>query len=127
MFFLHRGYLAFLAPVKPLNLAVVPELGDVVGGRLDPQHDPELVVHLDGHCTHLVLDSRAENACVEVVAYLALVVSVELFLPQEGGDVLRFDGEDGGTHQSYRRVGSRSACLLNTISVAYSACMMLHL
>ena len=96
----HRGNLALPTPVIALDFSIVPELGDIVGGCFNPQDDPELVVHLNGDRTHMVLDSRAKNACVEVVAHFALVVSME-FLPQEGGDVLRFDGVDGCAHQRF--------------------------
>ena len=71
------------------------ELRDVVGRGLDPEDESELVVHLDGSSAHMVLDPCSLNAGVEVVAQVALVVGVQL-PAQEGGDILRFDGVNGG-------------------------------
>jgi hypothetical protein len=47
-----------------------------------------------------VLDSRSENAGIEVVSHVALVVAVELSA-QKGGDVLRFHGVDGGANEGF--------------------------
>jgi len=47
-----------------------------------------------------VLDSRSENAGIEVVSHVALGVTVELSA-QEGGDVLRFHGVDGGVNERF--------------------------
>jgi len=55
----------------------------MLAGRDTPQDDPELIVHLDGDRTHMALDSRTENSCIEFVANFILVVPVE-FMPQAG-------------------------------------------
>jgi hypothetical protein len=47
-----------------------------------------------------VLDSRSENAGIEVVSHVALVVAVELSA-QKGGDVLRFHRVDGGANEQF--------------------------
>ncbi len=82
--------------VPVYNLAAVLEESDVVGGRLDTQDDPQLVVHLDRHPAHVVLDAGVEvlDAGVEIIADLGLHVPVQL-LAQEGRHVARLDGVDG--------------------------------
>ena len=56
------------------------EKRDVVGGRLDAQHDPVLVVHFDGGLSHVVFDAGSLNAGVKVIAHVILVVAVEEFV-----------------------------------------------
>ncbi len=60
--------MAFAVPV--FHLAVVLEKSDIVGCGFDPQDAAELVVHLDGCGPHVVTNSRAQDACIEVVAGL---------------------------------------------------------
>jgi hypothetical protein len=79
-------------------LAVVLEEGDIHHRGLDPQDQPELVVHLDRHRPHGVLDARSLNARIEPVTHLILVVAVQ-FPAQESGDVVRFHRVDGGPRQ----------------------------
>ncbi|MBT9163071.1 MAG: hypothetical protein DDT27_01640 [Dehalococcoidia bacterium] len=73
-----------------VNLTVVLELGNIVYRGFDSENETELVIHLDGECTHVVFYPRSENAGIEVISHFALVVPVE-FPPQEGGDVIRLD------------------------------------
>ena len=80
------------------HLAAVFEESDVVGGRLDAQDEPQLVVHLDRHPTHMVLDAGALDAGVKVVADLGLHVSSEL-MAQERRHVVRLDSVDRRARQ----------------------------
>ena len=50
-------------------LAVVLEKGDIHHRGFDPQDQPELVVHLDRHRPHGVLDARPLDARIEPVAH----------------------------------------------------------
>ncbi len=76
-------------------LAVVLEKGQVVDRGFDAQDEAELVVELEGNRPHGVFDPRAFDADVETVAHLAFELRHQL-LAQEGGDVVRLDGVDGG-------------------------------
>ena len=77
---------------------MVSEERHVVGGGLDAQDQSQLVIHLDGNPTHVVLDSGPFDAGVEVVADLPLVVAVEP-APQERRDMLGLDCVDGGSDE----------------------------
>jgi len=59
---------------------------------------PKTVVHLDRGGPHVVLDPRALNPGIEVVAQFALEVAVQL-PPQEGGHVVSLHRTDRGPHQ----------------------------
>ena len=52
------------------------EEGHIVDGGLDTQNDAELVVHLDGNRSHLMLDAAAQQADIEAIAHIALVVAM---------------------------------------------------
>ena len=94
----HGGPFSGGLSVTMADLPDTLEVGDIIGGSLDTQDDTVFVVHLETHCTHLVLDPGALDTGVEGVAHFALVEGRE-FPSQKGGDVLRFDGVDGGTDQ----------------------------
>ena len=94
--------------VPMMYLAVVLEEGNVVGSSFDAQDDVELVVHLDCDRPHLMLEAGTEPANVEAVAHLSLVVAVQ-FASQEGGNILRLDGQDQGFQKM--RVEGLQRCL----------------
>ena len=83
-----------------LNLPVDLELGDVIDGGFNPEHQTEFVVHLDGGVLHLMLDSRTENSGIEVIPHFPLIQGMQL-LPEKRGDILRFDGVHGGPNQRF--------------------------
>jgi hypothetical protein len=59
---LHRRPFHDARPVTLFYLAAVPEKGNIVARGLDPQDEPELVVHFDGNRTHVVFDPGALDA-----------------------------------------------------------------
>ena len=95
----HGSELEFRGPVAMFHRAVVLEKGHVIGGAFHTPDQAELVVELDGHGPHMMLDARALNAGVEVVADLPLVGGSQ-FASQESDDVLRLDGLNGGVSDS---------------------------
>ena len=55
-----------------------------------------------------MLDSGSENAGVEVVTHVVLIVAMQLS-PKEGGDILRLHGVDGGANERF--IKSLQVCL----------------
>lgn len=96
----HGGNLLDLASVSPVDLPVVPELRNVVRRGLDAQNEPELVIHLDGECTHTVLYFGSLDAGVKFVSHFALVIPME-FRSQESGDILGFYRVNGATDKGF--------------------------
>lgn len=96
--FLHRRELEAGASVAVCYLAVVFEKREVGGGRLNAQHDAVFIVHFYRGLSHVVSNTGALDAGVEIVAHLVLVVSVEL-ASEKGGNVVGFDGVSGGANQ----------------------------
>lgn len=90
----HGSELKCRCAVAMFHRAVVLEKGHVIGGAFHASDDAELVVELDSHRSHVVLDARALDAGVEVVANLPLVVGGQL-ASKESDDVLRLDSMDG--------------------------------
>ncbi len=78
--------------------AVVFEEGDVIDGGLDSKNETELIVHFNGNGTHAVFDPGSLDSCVEVIAHLTFIFIVKLS-SEEGCDVVRLDGVDGGAGQ----------------------------
>lgn len=78
--------------------ATVFKKGEIVGGRFDAENVAKLVVHFDGSWTHVMFDTSAFNASMEVISEIALVEWGKLFA-KEGGDVISFDGVDSSTHE----------------------------
>src|SRR5512139_2127345 len=89
------GELELRGPVPVFHRTVVGEKGDIVRRALDPGDEPELVVELEGGRAHVVLDPGALDPGREVIPQFILVPAGEL-APQEGGDVVRLHGVDGG-------------------------------
>ena len=77
MVLLHLGPSHAAGTIFVSYLAVVLEEGDVHHRGFDPQDQPELVVHLDRHRPHGVLDARPLDARIKPVAPLVLVVAVQ--------------------------------------------------
>ena len=96
--FLHRRELSGGSPVAVYYLAVVFEKGDVVGRRLDTQHDAVFVVHFYCGLSHVVFDTGSLDTCVKIVAYLTLVICVEIS-SEKRSDVVGFDGVGSGANQ----------------------------
>jgi hypothetical protein len=92
--FLKRRELVGLRPVAVYYLAVVFEKGDVVGCRLDTQHNAMLIVHLNGGGAHKVFDASALNAGMKIVAEFVLE-SLGEFASEEGRNMVGFDGMNG--------------------------------
>lgn len=95
---LHASVLPARGTITMVDFPEVAEVTDIVDGGFDTQDDAELIVHLYSDRTHVVLYSRPENAGVKLVAHFALVIPME-FLPQESGDILRFNRVDRCTYQ----------------------------
>ena len=95
---LHGGELGLSGVIPVFHHPVVAKEGDVVDRRLDAQDQALLVVELDGHWPHVVLETGALDPSVEVVAEFIPVVAGEL-APEEGGDVVRLDRVDGSADQ----------------------------
>ena len=93
--FLHWRPLGRRSTTPVLNLAVLFEEGDIRRGGFDAQDNVELVVHLDGDGTHLMLDTRTQKTHVEAIAHFSLVVAVQL-ATQERGNIGWFDSLDQG-------------------------------
>jgi hypothetical protein len=94
--FLQRGILHFPAAISVFYLPVVFEKADIIDGRLNTQNDPHLVIHLNRHWPHMMLDSSPFDSSVKIIADLSLIGPVEL-PSQEGRHLLGFDGVDRGT------------------------------
>ena len=106
------------------HLPVVLEKSDIIAGRLDPQDEGKLVIHLDRRRSHVVLDPRSFDPGVKVVADLPLVI-VREFSAQEGGDVLTLDCVDGGPDErlvDWLQFGLSAEDQI----VAYSICIKLQ-
>ena len=63
--------------VALFHLPVVLEKRDVVGRGFDPEYQTELVVHLDRHGAHLVLQARAQPAFGQAIAQFILVIAMQ--------------------------------------------------
>ena len=94
------GELETGSSVAMFHRAVVREKGDVVGGGFNAQDDAEFVVEFERSGSHVVFDARAFDAGVEMVADLALIMAVK-FSSQESGDLISFDGVDGGADNGF--------------------------
>jgi len=90
----HGSKLKCGSSVAMFHRAVVFEKGDVIGGAFHAADDAELIVELDRHRPHVVPDTCALDAGVEVVADLPLVGSGQL-ASEESDNVLRLDSMDG--------------------------------
>lgn len=73
---------------------MVLEKGRVVDGCLDAKNKAELVIHLDGHRSHVMLDAGSFDTSTEVVAQFILVMAGE-FTSEECGYLVWFYGMDG--------------------------------
>ena len=96
--FTQRGQLNRGGSVAMFHLPVVFKKGNIVNRGLDTQHQAVLVVHLDGHRSHVMFDTRSHDACAEVVAYFVLIIAIE-FTTQKSGDVIRFNRMNRGAYQ----------------------------
>jgi hypothetical protein len=88
-----RRALHFVGAVPMFHFAVVLKKGQVVDGGFNPQHQAVLVVHFDGHRSHVMLNPCTLNAGGEVIAHFILIISMQAS-SQKGGDVVGLDGMD---------------------------------
>ena len=88
-----------MTAIAVFHRPVVFEERHVLGRTLHAADEPEFVVALDRHRAQVVLDARAVEPGLEVVAHFPLVGAGQL-APQEGRHVLGLDGVD-------RREGER--------------------
>lgn len=98
--FLERREFVGLAPIAVYHLSVVFEKRDVVGGRLDTQHDAVFVVHFDCGLSHVVFDAGALDAGMKVVAEFVLKAFGK-FASEKHGHLFGFHGVDGGTDEFF--------------------------
>ena len=94
--FFQRGILHFPGTISVFYLPVVFEKTYIVDGRLNTQNDPQLVIQLNRHWPHVMLDPGPFDSSMEIIADLSLIGPVEL-PSQEGRYLLGFDGVDRGT------------------------------
>src|SRR5579883_647041 len=87
---LQRGEFAGAATFAMFHLAVVLEKGHVVHGRLDPEHQADLVVHLHLRLPQTMLDAGALDPGLETRSDFLGELRGDLFA-EEGGDLLSFD------------------------------------
>jgi len=73
--------------------SVVLESGDVVGGGLDAQDEPEFVVDLDPRCAKTMLDAGAFDAGGKLTANFLGQLGCDL-MAEKSGDVFGFDRQD---------------------------------
>ena len=90
----HRSELEFRGTVAMFHRAVVLEKGHVISGAFGTPDKTKLIIELDSHGPHVMLDARALDSSMEVVTDLPLVGGGQ-FASQESDDVLRLDGVDG--------------------------------
>jgi len=95
---LHRREFGLSGAVAMFHPAVVTKERDVVDGRLDAQDQGLLIIELEGHRSHVVLQTGPFDPRMDVIAQLILVVPGEL-AAQKGSDVIRLDRVDGRTDQ----------------------------
>jgi hypothetical protein len=88
-----RRILHFVSAVPMFHPAVVLKKGQVVDGGFDPQHQAVLVVHFDGHRSHVMFNPCSLDTGVEVIAHFILIVSMQAS-SQKGGNVVGLDGMD---------------------------------
>ena len=91
---LHRRDFLLFRAVSVFYRPVVPEKGNVVCRRLYAKDEALLIVHLDGHGAHMMLDARPLDAGMEVIAELILVAAVQL-APKESRDIVALHGMYG--------------------------------
>jgi hypothetical protein len=94
--FLQRGILHFPGAIPVFHLPAVFEKAHIVDGRLNTQDDPQLVIHLNRHGPHVMLNPSPFDSSMEIIADLSLIGPVE-FPSQEGRYLLGFDRVDRGT------------------------------
>ncbi|MEW5958858.1 MAG: hypothetical protein AB1801_14090 [Chloroflexota bacterium] len=63
--------------IPMLNLPALLKEGDIVNRSFNPQENIELVIQLDGHRFHLVLQASAQPTLVELITQLILVIAVQ--------------------------------------------------
>ena len=80
--------------VPVFHLPVVLEKGDIVGRRLNPQHDPVLVIHLYCYPAHMMLDACALDSGRKIVADLVFIATVR-FAAKKRGYLIRLDTVNG--------------------------------
>jgi hypothetical protein len=93
-----RRKLRFAGAVAMFHPAVVFEKGNVVDRCFDTQHEAVLVVHFYCRRPHVMFNACSLYAGVEVIAHLALIMTVQ-FSSQKGGDIVGLDGMHGRSDQ----------------------------
>ena len=89
---LQRGEFAGAATFAMFHRAVVLEKGHVVHGRLDPEHQADLVIHLHLRLLQTMLDAGALDTGLETRSDFLGELRGN-FLVEEGGDLLSLDCE----------------------------------
>src|SRR5262249_43667635 len=85
--------------ISVFHLSVVLEKTHIIGRRFDAKYEAELVVHLDRHRSHVVLDPRSLDARAKVIAEFILIMPCE-FATEKRRDMVCFDGMNGCPSQS---------------------------
>lgn len=89
--FLHRRPFNLTGMIPVVDTSEILEERHIVHRCFDAQDALPLVVHLDRHRAHRVFDAGAFGPDIEVVPHFTEIPRVQL-CPEEGGDILRFDG-----------------------------------
>jgi len=91
--FFQWGLFHLPSPVPMFHLPVVFEETHIIDGCLDPQKNPQLIIHLNRNGTHVMLDPSPFDSRVEVIADLPLIGPMQ-FSSQERSHLLGLDRMD---------------------------------
>ncbi len=88
--FLQHGILHFPGAIPVFHLPAVFKKAYIVDRRLNTQNDPQFVIHLNRHGSHVMIDPGPFDSGMKIIAHLSLIGPVKL-PSQEGCDLLGFD------------------------------------
>jgi hypothetical protein len=89
-----RRHLFHLAAILLVYLPKGFKLAHIIDSSLNSQYQPILIVHFDNHCTHMVTNAGSQDPGIKIIADFALIIGME-FISQKGGEIVRFDRENG--------------------------------
>jgi hypothetical protein len=96
--FLQRGHFHIPGSVAVFHPSVVFEEGNIIRYGFDTKHQAVLVVHFNGHLTHVMPEAGPFHPGMEIVPHVVLVMAVEL-ASQKRSNVLGFNRVNGGTNK----------------------------
>jgi len=96
--FLQRCHFHVPGSVAVFHPSVVFEEGNIIRYGFDTKHQAVLVVHFNGHLTHVMPEAGPFRPGMEISAHLVLVTAVQL-ASQKRSNVLGFNRVNGGTNK----------------------------